>query len=98
MRRIVEARRGRHHYHPERRAGFVRKMTEIIQSAVDVGGLPPIQANVYATMLQGAIEELTLTIGSEQDETPFREIPRLVFDLMVLPLAQRASRTPHEES
>ncbi len=94
---IVEARRGRHHYHPERRAGFVRKMTEILQAAVEVGELPPIRAQVYATMLQGAIEELTLAIGSEPDEPRFDEIPKLIFDWMVLPLADSRPQTRREE-
>jgi AcrR family transcriptional regulator len=95
---IVEARRGRHHYRPERRAGLVNKITELIQAAVDAGSLPPLDARMYAHMMQGAIEELTLTIGSEHEETPFREIPKLIFDLMILPLADRQARPPHEES
>lgn len=95
---IVEARRGRHHYHPERRAGFVRKIAEIVQAAVEAKELPPLDARTYAIMLQGAIEELTLTIGSEDDATPFREIPRLIFDLMIDPLSAMPTLPPSEES
>jgi hypothetical protein len=48
-------------------------------------------------MLQGALEELTLALGSERDGPPFREIPRLIFDWMILPLAGSRPRTAGEE-
>lgn len=95
---ILEARRGRHHYHPERRAGFVRKIEEIIRAAVDANALPPLDAHTYAVMLQGVIEELTLTIGSEHDATPFRKIPELVFDLMINPLSKTITQSHSEDS
>lgn len=67
---------------------FVTKATGILDCAVARGAFPPIATHIFAQMLLGAIDNLVLTLGAQEESEDFKRIPDLIMDFMIRPLAR----------
>jgi len=94
---ILEGRKDRHHYPAEKRAAFNNKIAEILQAGIDAGDLPDLETEIFAMMIQGAIEELMLKLVMQSDRNTTHTMPNLIMDLMILPLAYQHHHKNAEE-
>ncbi len=77
----------------ERSRWVRRRDRELIAQACACGDLPAIDADLLAAALQGVQEGLLDRLTESHDPTAVRQVPDLVFQLVIEPLRARASAT-----